>query len=180
MLLPHLVPHCDCDRCPADFTEDQFDFHSYCIRKMTLRAYMGLLRLEDRLHHHPFYMRVSRGFCHATQHKGACTRLLQWLPWKLLSTEHPYSRPLVQNVCRRPLLRWHTAPVLPVLQAALGAIKCYLALHDAPAAAAAAEEAAEAQLAALSPEERKKEKLRRKKVTGEACQLKPVACMFGC
>jgi peptide alpha-N-acetyltransferase len=44
---------------PADFTEDQFDFHSYCIRKMTLRAYLGLLRLEDRLHHHPFYMRVS-------------------------------------------------------------------------------------------------------------------------
>jgi hypothetical protein len=42
----------------ADFTEDQFDFHSYCIRKLTLRAYLGLLRLEDRLHHHPFYMRV--------------------------------------------------------------------------------------------------------------------------
>jgi hypothetical protein len=50
-------------------------------------------------------------------------------------------------------------------QAALGAIRCYLALQDAPAAAAAAEEAAEAQLAALSPEERKKEKLRRKKVS---------------
>jgi hypothetical protein len=26
---------------------------------MTLRAYLGLLRLEDRLHHHPFYMRVG-------------------------------------------------------------------------------------------------------------------------
>ena len=24
----------------ADFDEDQFDFHSYCIRKMTLRAYV--------------------------------------------------------------------------------------------------------------------------------------------
>jgi hypothetical protein len=61
--------------------------------------------------------------------------------------------------------------VLP-LQAALGAIQCYLALHDAPAAAAAAEEAAEAQLAALSPEERKREKLRRKKVgsfAGSVC-----------
>jgi len=50
------------------------------------------------------------------------------------------------------------------LQAAVGAVRCYLALHDAPAAAAAAEAAAEASLAALSPEERKKEKLRRKKV----------------
>lgn len=54
-----------CPACPpppsppfTDFTEDQFDFHSYCVRKLTLRAYLGLLRLEDRLHHHPFYMRV--------------------------------------------------------------------------------------------------------------------------
>jgi hypothetical protein len=43
----------------GDFSEDQFDFHSYCVRKMTLRSYLGLLRLEDRLQHHPFYMRVS-------------------------------------------------------------------------------------------------------------------------
>ena len=30
-----------------DIVEDQFDFHTYCIRKMTLRAYVRLLRLED-------------------------------------------------------------------------------------------------------------------------------------
>eukprot|EP00775_Hariotina_reticulata_P004728 gene4728-4978_t len=48
--------------------------------------------------------------------------------------------------------------------AAVGAVRCYLALYDAPAAAAAAEAAAEASLAALSPDERKKEKLKRKKV----------------
>lgn len=53
---PLYPPPCTC---LTDFTEDQFDFHSYCIRKMTLRAYLGLLRLEDRLHHHPFYMRVG-------------------------------------------------------------------------------------------------------------------------
>jgi hypothetical protein len=52
------------------------------------------------------------------------------------------------------------------MQAAVGAVRCYLALHDAPAAAAAATAADEASLAALSPEERKKEKLRRKKVRG--------------
>lgn len=28
----------------SDFVEDQFDFHSYCIRKMTLRAYVDILR----------------------------------------------------------------------------------------------------------------------------------------
>ena len=33
----------------TDFDEDQFDFHSYCIRKMTLRAYIDMLRMEDRL-----------------------------------------------------------------------------------------------------------------------------------
>jgi peptide alpha-N-acetyltransferase len=25
----------------ADIEEDQFDFHGYCMRKMTLRAYLG-------------------------------------------------------------------------------------------------------------------------------------------
>jgi hypothetical protein len=54
--------------------------------------------------------------------------------------------------------------LLVLMQAAVGAVRCYLALHDAPAAAAAATAADEASLAALSPEERKKEKLRRKKV----------------
>ena len=28
-----------------DITEDQFDFHTYCIRKMTLRAYIDMLRM---------------------------------------------------------------------------------------------------------------------------------------
>ncbi|KAK7854121.1 n-terminal acetyltransferase a complex auxiliary subunit naa15 [Quercus suber] len=31
----------------ADITEDQFDFHSYCLRKMTLRTYVEMLRFQD-------------------------------------------------------------------------------------------------------------------------------------
>ena len=31
-----------------DMREDQFDFHSYCLRKMTLRSYVHLLRAEVR------------------------------------------------------------------------------------------------------------------------------------
>ncbi|KAF2323305.1 hypothetical protein GH714_034540 [Hevea brasiliensis] len=31
----------------ADITEDQFDFHSYCLRKMTLRAYVAMLKFQD-------------------------------------------------------------------------------------------------------------------------------------
>lgn len=33
-----------------DFVEDQFDFHGYCIRKMTLRSYIDLLKIEDELY----------------------------------------------------------------------------------------------------------------------------------
>ncbi|KAJ1638462.1 NMDA receptor-regulated protein 1-domain-containing protein [Pavlovales sp. CCMP2436] len=33
----------------VDIVEDQFDFHTYCLRKMTLRSYVQLLRMEVRL-----------------------------------------------------------------------------------------------------------------------------------
>ncbi|VDO06548.1 unnamed protein product [Brugia timori] len=40
--------------------EDQFDFHTYCIRKMTLCSYIGLLRLEDVLRRHKFYYEAAK------------------------------------------------------------------------------------------------------------------------
>ncbi|KAF9157580.1 hypothetical protein DFQ27_000908 [Actinomortierella ambigua] len=43
-----------------DFTDDQFDFHTYCLRKMTLRSYVALLRLEDQLRTHPYYVRAVK------------------------------------------------------------------------------------------------------------------------
>ncbi|RZF41926.1 hypothetical protein LSTR_LSTR005694 [Laodelphax striatellus] len=48
------------DRHFSEIIEDQFDFHTYCMRKMTLRSYVGLLRLEDVLRSHPFYFRAAR------------------------------------------------------------------------------------------------------------------------
>lgn len=33
-----------------DFVEDQFDFHGYCVRKMTLRSYIDLLKIEDDIY----------------------------------------------------------------------------------------------------------------------------------
>nr|XP_043614769.1 N-terminal acetyltransferase A complex auxiliary subunit NAA15 isoform X2 [Erigeron canadensis] len=45
----------------ADITEDQFDFHSYCLRKMTLRAYIEMLRFQDRLHAHPYFRKAAAG-----------------------------------------------------------------------------------------------------------------------
>jgi tetratricopeptide (TPR) repeat protein len=45
----------------ADMTEDQFDFHSYCLRKMTLCAYVKMLKFQDRLHSFPFFHGAATG-----------------------------------------------------------------------------------------------------------------------
>lgn len=44
-----------------DINEDQFDFHSYCIRKVTLRSYMNVLRFEDGLWGQNSYCRAAEG-----------------------------------------------------------------------------------------------------------------------
>lgn len=43
----------------SEVTEDQFDFHTYCMRKMTLRSYIRLLRMEDVLRSHKFYFKAA-------------------------------------------------------------------------------------------------------------------------
>jgi hypothetical protein len=42
-----------------DMVEDQFDFHTYCLRKMTLRAYIRMLRFQDHLHSHHFFCQAA-------------------------------------------------------------------------------------------------------------------------
>uniref|UniRef100_A0A452GP37 Uncharacterized protein n=1 Tax=Gopherus agassizii TaxID=38772 RepID=A0A452GP37_9SAUR len=44
----------------VEITDDQFDFHTYCMRKITLRSYVDLLKLEDVLRQHPFYFKAAR------------------------------------------------------------------------------------------------------------------------
>ena len=39
--------------------EDQFDFHSFSLRKGMIRAYVDMVRWEDRLREHPFYTRIA-------------------------------------------------------------------------------------------------------------------------
>lgn len=39
--------------------EDQSDFHSYCLRKMTLRAYVKMMRMEDRIRSHRFFFKAA-------------------------------------------------------------------------------------------------------------------------
>lgn len=39
--------------------EDQFDFHSFSLRKGQIRAYVEMMRWEDHLREHPFYSRAA-------------------------------------------------------------------------------------------------------------------------
>ncbi|XP_071951191.1 N-alpha-acetyltransferase 16, NatA auxiliary subunit-like [Antedon mediterranea] len=48
------------DRHFCEINEDQFDFHTYCLRKMTLRAYVSLLRLEDVIRRHRFFFKAAQ------------------------------------------------------------------------------------------------------------------------
>lgn len=41
--------------------EDQFDFHSFSLRKGQIRAYVEMIRWEDKLREHPFYTRAALG-----------------------------------------------------------------------------------------------------------------------
>nr|CCA19584.1 Nterminal acetyltransferase A complex subunit nat1like protein putative [Albugo laibachii Nc14] len=44
-----------------DFEDDQFDFHTYCVRKMTLRAYVQVLSFCDSIYKHPIYVKAAVG-----------------------------------------------------------------------------------------------------------------------
>lgn len=44
-----------------DFVEDQFDFHQYAMRKLTLRAYVKMLKYEDEIRGHRFYFKAACG-----------------------------------------------------------------------------------------------------------------------
>jgi peptide alpha-N-acetyltransferase len=43
----------------SDIYDDQFDFHAYGLRKMTLRSYVDMLRCHDRLRSHPFFVKAA-------------------------------------------------------------------------------------------------------------------------
>lgn len=45
----------------ADYSEDQFDFHAYCLRKVTLRSYIQVLRFEDKLYGEDYYFEAVDG-----------------------------------------------------------------------------------------------------------------------
>ncbi|KNE67865.1 hypothetical protein AMAG_12583 [Allomyces macrogynus ATCC 38327] len=44
-----------------EFVDDQFDFHTYCLRKMTLRAYADMLKWGEHVRDAPAFRRAARG-----------------------------------------------------------------------------------------------------------------------
>ncbi|KAJ8901283.1 hypothetical protein NDN08_007132 [Rhodosorus marinus] len=43
-----------------DFIEDQFDFHTYCLRKETMRSYVNLLLVEDEIRSSKYFTRAAK------------------------------------------------------------------------------------------------------------------------
>lgn len=43
-----------------DFYDDQFDFHNYVLRKMTVCSYFKMLRYEDLINGHPYFVRSAK------------------------------------------------------------------------------------------------------------------------
>lgn len=91
-----------------EFQEDQYDFHGYCLRKLTLRAYVDMLHMEDAIYN-------SEAFC----------------------------------------------------DAAVGAIQCYLSLHDNPPGREAAQ-AEQKLLQGMTEAQRKKFLDKKKKEAAKA------------
>jgi peptide alpha-N-acetyltransferase len=44
-----------------DIEDDQFDFHTYSLRKMTIRSYISLLKMEDNLRSQKFFVKAAEG-----------------------------------------------------------------------------------------------------------------------
>ncbi|KAJ1926348.1 hypothetical protein IWQ60_003873 [Tieghemiomyces parasiticus] len=47
------------DRAFQEFNDDQFDFHTYSLRKLTLRSYLDILKFEDGLYTRPQFRRAA-------------------------------------------------------------------------------------------------------------------------
>jgi len=65
---PALKKYTQVDKHFVDFIEDQFDFHTYSLRKNTLRSYISLLRWEDTIHGHHYYVRASKAIIRSYLH----------------------------------------------------------------------------------------------------------------
>merc|ERR1712187_429359 len=43
-----------------DIAEDQVEFQNYCLRKTTLKSYVAMLHMQERLYSHKFYRRAAK------------------------------------------------------------------------------------------------------------------------
>ena len=52
----------------ADFAEDQFDFHNWCVKRATLRAYSDILSYEEHVWDHKYYVSAATGIIECYLH----------------------------------------------------------------------------------------------------------------
>lgn len=52
----------------TDFSEDQFDFHSYCLRKMTLRTYVDMLRNAEKIRSNKNFTKIAKSIIECYLH----------------------------------------------------------------------------------------------------------------
>lgn len=164
----------------ADINEDQFDFHSYCIRKMTLRPYLAMLRMEDALYAHPAYGRAVAGAVRAYLHiadfglgsaAGAARRRVRGCA---AAAGHALA---MRCPCACALRQWAPGSFL-LCQARRGAslphaTSCMLA-------GGGSADLDEAALAAMDPEARRAYKLAKKKEVGPLPPLRLACLCSGC
>ncbi|KAJ1729757.1 hypothetical protein LPJ72_004806 [Coemansia sp. Benny D160-2] len=76
------------------FHNDQYDFHTYSIRKFTARAYVDILEWEDRVFEHPMYVdsAVSAIECYVELHD----RKAAGAPFEPIAVDEP-KKPLTRN-----------------------------------------------------------------------------------
>ncbi len=53
-----------------DIEDDQLDFHTYCLRKFTIKSYVGMLRMINEFRSHPFFLAAMHGtvLCYIWMH----------------------------------------------------------------------------------------------------------------
>jgi len=56
----------------TDFNEDQFDFHSYCLRKMTLRSYYAMLMNSEKIRNNKNFLKAAEAVvkCYLAIHES--------------------------------------------------------------------------------------------------------------
>ncbi|KAG5016290.1 hypothetical protein JHK85_022426 [Glycine max] len=135
----------------ADITEDQFDFHSYCLRKMTLCTYVEMLKFQDQLHSHAYFHKAAAGAIRTGDRSGHSKKANDFRP----SENWP------RTVLCGSLINW----VMGVKSSSIIHTRGYIKLHDSPPKSTAEEDD---NMSKLLPSQKKKMRQKQRKAEARA------------